>query len=25
MTLGPTLPDGRRALVLVRDNNFAAS
>jgi hypothetical protein len=25
MTLGPTLPDGRRALVLVSDNNFAAS
>jgi hypothetical protein len=25
MTLGPILPDGRRALVLVSDNNFAAS
>jgi hypothetical protein len=25
MTLGPTLPDGRRALVLVSDNNFAAA
>jgi 3-phytase/alkaline phosphatase D len=25
MTLGPVLPDGRRALVLVSDNNFAAS
>jgi hypothetical protein len=25
MTLGPRLPDGRRALVLVSDNNFAAS
>jgi hypothetical protein len=25
MTLGPTLPDGRRSLVLVSDNNFAAS
>jgi hypothetical protein len=25
MTLGPQLPDGRRALVLVSDNNFAAS
>jgi hypothetical protein len=25
MTLGPTLSDGRRALVLVSDNNFAAS
>jgi hypothetical protein len=25
MTLGPTLPDGRRALVLVSDNNFATS
>jgi hypothetical protein len=25
MTLGPALPDGRRALVLVSDNNFAAS
>jgi 3-phytase len=25
MTLGPTLPVGRRALVLVSDNNFAAS
>ena len=25
MTLGPTLPDGRRAVVLVSDNNFAAS
>jgi 3-phytase len=23
MTLGPTLPDGRRSLVLVSDNNFA--
>jgi hypothetical protein len=23
MTLGPLLPDGRRALVLVSDNNFA--
>jgi 3-phytase len=25
MTLGPRLPDGRRALVLVSDNNFAAA
>jgi 3-phytase len=25
MTLGPRLPDGRRSLVLVSDNNFAAS
>jgi len=25
MTLGPTLPDGRRSLVMVSDNNFAAS
>jgi len=25
MTLGPLLPDGRRALVLVSDNNFASS
>jgi len=25
MTIGPTLPDGRRSLVLVSDNNFAAS
>jgi len=25
MTLGPTLPGGRRALVLVSDNNFAGS
>jgi 3-phytase len=25
MTLGPTLPDGRRSLILVSDNNFAAS
>ena len=25
MTLGPQLPDGRRSLVLVSDNNFAAS
>jgi hypothetical protein len=25
MTLGPRLPDGRRALVVVSDNNFAAS
>ncbi|MFL6016365.1 MAG: esterase-like activity of phytase family protein, partial [Gaiellaceae bacterium] len=25
MTLGPTLPDGRQSLVLVSDNNFAAS
>jgi hypothetical protein len=25
MTLGPTLPDGRRSLVLVSDNNFAAT
>jgi hypothetical protein len=25
MTLGPTLPDGRSSLVLVSDNNFAAS
>ena len=24
MTIGPTLPDGRRSLVLVSDNNFAA-
>ena len=23
--LGPTLPDGRQSLVLVSDNNFAAS
>jgi hypothetical protein len=25
MTLGPTLPDGRQSLVLVSDNNFAAT
>ena len=25
MTLGPNLPDGRRSLVLVSDNNFAAT
>lgn len=25
MTIGPTLPDGRRSLVLVSDNNFAAA
>jgi hypothetical protein len=25
MTLGPRLPDGRRSLVLVSDNNFAAT
>jgi 3-phytase len=25
MTVGPTLPDGRRSLVLVSDNNFAAT
>ena len=25
MTLGPTLPDGRRTLILVSDNNFAAT
>ena len=25
MTLGPRLPDGRRSLILVSDNNFAAS
>jgi len=25
MTIGPSLPDGRRSLVLVSDNNFAAS
>jgi hypothetical protein len=25
MTLGPTLPDGRRSLLLVSDNNFAPS
>ena len=25
MTIGPKLPDGRRSLVLVSDNNFAAS
>ncbi len=25
MTLGPTLPDGRRSVVLVSDNNFAAN
>jgi hypothetical protein len=25
MTLGPDLPDGRRSLVMVSDNNFAAS
>jgi hypothetical protein len=25
MTLGPTLPDGRRSLILVSDNNFAGS
>ena len=25
MTLGPALPDGSRALVLVSDNNFAAT
>ena len=24
MALGPTLPDGRRSLILVSDNNFAA-
>ena len=24
MTIGPDLPDGRRSLVLVSDNNFAA-
>ena len=25
MTIGPKLPDGRRSLILVSDNNFAAS
>jgi hypothetical protein len=25
MAMGPTLPDGRRSLILVSDNNFAAS
>src|SRR5207244_10821777 len=25
MTIGPTLPDGRRSLLLVSDNNFARS
>jgi len=25
MTIGPNLPDGRRSLVLVSDNNFAAN
>jgi hypothetical protein len=25
MTIGPKLPDGRQSLVLVSDNNFAAS
>jgi hypothetical protein len=25
MTLGPTLPDGRRSLILVSDHNFAGS
>jgi hypothetical protein len=25
MTIGPDLPDGRRSLVLVSDNNFAAA
>jgi hypothetical protein len=25
MTFGPTLPDGRRSLIMVSDNNFAAS
>jgi hypothetical protein len=25
MTLGPRLPDGRQSLVMVSDNNFAAS
>jgi hypothetical protein len=25
MTIGPDLSDGRRSLVLVSDNNFAAS
>ena len=25
MTFGPDLPDGRKSLVLVSDNNFAAS
>ena len=25
MTLGPKLPDGRQSLVMVSDNNFAAS
>ncbi len=25
MTLGPALPDGRRALILVSDNNFNLS
>ena len=25
MTFGPRLPDGRRSVVLVSDNNFAAS
>jgi hypothetical protein len=25
MVIGPTLPDGRRSLVLVSDNNFAGT
>jgi hypothetical protein len=25
MVLGPDLPDGRRSLILVSDNNFAAT
>jgi 3-phytase len=25
MAIGPTLPDGRRSLILVSDNNFAAT
>ena len=25
MTFGPRLPDGRRSIVLVSDNNFAAN
>jgi hypothetical protein len=25
MAFGPTLPDGRRSLILVSDNNFAAT
>ena len=25
MTIGPDLPDGRRSLLLVSDNNFAAT